>query len=150
MPRQQLIDAVGRMLGDAGERRPARGGIADRLGQGRFLREPAQAALQPAAQVVEQRAGPCLAYFAPMIRRLAADAGFDCVERADARERLGRQGRAVRLVDVVELASHVRPAGRFLNPAAGVERFEPGIGVGLEDADEGAQKPPWMFAAAVR
>ena len=38
-------------------------------------------------------------------------------------------------MDVVELAPHVRPAGRLLDPLA-VELIEAGIGIGLQHASE--------------
>ena len=47
------------------------------------------------------------------VGRLAADSSFDRVEKAGAADRLGRQRRLIRGVQVVEPAPGVRPAGRL-------------------------------------
>ena len=52
-------------------------------------------------------------------------------------------------MDVVELPSHVRPAGRFLDPLA-IESLEPGISIGLQHSREARQVGLGSLALAVR
>jgi hypothetical protein len=91
-----------------------------------------------------------VSYGAAFLWRLAANRVLDAVERTDAFEGFGRDGRSLRLVHLEELASHMRPTRRLLDGAVGVERVEPAIGIGLQDALEQFQMRLRMFAASVR
>nr|WP_263975210.1 hypothetical protein [Leptolyngbya sp. 7M] len=71
--------------------------------------------------------------------RLAVDLRLEGEQRRHALDRLARERAAVRQHLVVEVAPCMRPAGRLDHPAALVQRVEPGIRVGLEDAAERAQ-----------
>ena len=51
-------------------------------------------------------------------------------------------------MDLVELASHVRPAGRFLDPLA-IKSVEPRIGIGLQHSGKGRQMGLGSLALAV-
>ena len=52
-------------------------------------------------------------------------------------------------MDLVELASRVRPAGDFIDVAIAVQMMEPGIGVCLKATLEVLQMLPWMLALAI-
>lgn len=97
----------------------------------------------------KHRPRPRLPAGAPRRRALAADLALEGIQLPDAPDGLGGKRRAVGHVDVVELAPHVRPAGRLHDPAILVERTEAGIAVGLQDATEGGQMRARMLALAV-
>ncbi len=68
-------------------------------------------------------------------RCVSADDGFDVVESPDALERLPRQWRGLVDVHVMELATHMRPAGDLDDPVA-VEPVIAGVAVRLQEAPE--------------
>jgi hypothetical protein len=72
------------------------------------------------------------------IGRVAPDGLLDRIELGNAPQRLRRNGRAGRLVDLVELAPRMGPARGQLD-TAGAEPLEPGITVDLNDASEPRQ-----------
>jgi hypothetical protein len=80
----------------------------------------------------EQRPGASMTDLGSPAWGTAPDLGLDVVQCTDALERFGRDRRAMRLVDVVERASCMRPAGCLPNAPAVVEIVEAGVGVGLE------------------
>ncbi len=53
-------------------------------------------------------------------------------------------------LQVVELAPHVRPAGRFLDLSAFIKMMESGVGIGLQDAAEAAQMFSRMLTTTIR
>lgn len=85
---------------------------------------------------------------ASLIRRLAADRAFDGVELCDAVERALGDRRAIGLMDVVELAPRMCPAGGLADVAAAIEVVEAGISVGLQRALESLQVSSRMLAFA--
>jgi hypothetical protein len=52
-------------------------------------------------------------------------------------------------MDIEEFASHMHPAPGLKDPAAGEQRIEPGIAVGMNDAAEVFQMRLRMLAFAV-
>ena len=82
-------------------------------------------------QIGKQRFCADLTNLSPFVGRLALDLGLDDVQLGDPPQRFGRQGRRSCLMQVVELASRVRPAGDFQDTAVVEQRVEAGIGVGL-------------------
>src|SRR5260370_7792592 len=106
--------------------------------------------LQPSSQVVEQRLGPCCANGATLIRRSPLDLLLDQVQRGDALDGFGGDGRVVRLHQIEKLAPDVRYARRLLNRTALVKLVESGKRVGLQYALELSQMLLRMFALAVR
>jgi hypothetical protein len=89
---------------------------------------------QPLSQRVEQRLGLLLADFAALVRRLATDLFFDAVQFADPLQRFPRHRGSVRLLQIVRLAPHVRPACGLLDAAVFVELIGSCIGIGLQRA----------------
>jgi hypothetical protein len=83
-------------------------------------------------------------------RRLAADLGFDHIQFADPAQCFDRQRRRPGLVDVMELASRMRPAGGFPNRAVVEQRDETGIGISLQNAFEIGEVRSWVDPLAIR
>jgi len=52
-------------------------------------------------------------------------------------------------MDVEELAAHMRPAGRFTDPAGSIQLIESGIAVGVQYAAEAAQMRARVLALAI-
>jgi len=52
-------------------------------------------------------------------------------------------------MDLMELASCMRPAGNFINCAVAVEMMEPCISIRLKATLEDLQMLPWMLALAI-
>src|SRR5207302_9105533 len=77
-----------------------------------------------------------------------SDLGLDAGAPAGPIEGCGVDRGGVRYVDLVELASHVRPAGRFLDPLA-IKSVEPRIGIGLQHSGKGRQMGLGSLALAV-
>ncbi len=91
-----------------------------------------------------------LAYLAAHLRRLAADAALDRIKSGDALDGLAGDGGVVGDLDVVELAAHMRPAGRLADAAGVVKMMEAGVAIGLQGPGEAVQMPARMLAFAVR
>jgi len=79
----------------------------------------------------------------------AANLALDSVELADTLDGFAGDRRRVRLLQVVELAPPVRPAGYFLDAALGIELVESRIGVGLQGSAKLPQMPLGMLALAI-
>ncbi len=77
-------------------------------------------------QVVEQRSRVRLSHRPTLVRWFAADIGLDQIQFGDAAQRLCRQRRWSRHVQVVEFAARVRPTCRFVNAAIFVQGVEAG------------------------
>ena len=73
--------------------------------------------MQPVLQIVEDRLGPRLPEPHPLRGRATAPVLLDGVERGDAPDSLARDGRALGMEDVDELAPDVRQAGDLLHAA---------------------------------
>ena len=54
------------------------------------------------------------------------------------------------MLQIEELAPHMRPARRLLDAAIFVELIESGVGIGLQRAAKLLQMPLGMFALAIR
>jgi len=67
----------------------------------------------------------------------------------DPRNRLGRQRRRMRLMNIEKLPAHVRPAGGLRDESLVVNAVESGVAVGLQCAAETAQVLVRMFALAI-
>ena len=131
----------------AGQARPARERVADRLGDRRFAGDGGELGFQPGLHRIEDRLGPGLAGGPPRRRAHAPDIAFDGVEDADAGERLGGDRRRAGGLDVEELSSRMRPAKRDDDEAALGQRL---VGaVDLEDAGEAGQMRGGPFVLAV-
>ena len=120
------LDAA--ILEEAAKGRPTSERIADRFGKLAALRDTRQLRLQPLPQRDDQ--GTCfgLANGNPLCGWLSPDRLIDGIDPGDATDRFTGDRRAGRLVDIVELASGVRPAGGEHNPVAG-QLLEAGIAV---------------------
>src|SRR5208282_3585920 len=92
--------------------------------------------LHPFAQVIKQRLCSSLPDTQPQINGLAAHLILDSVESADPGQSLGCCGRCVNDMDLVKLASCMRPAGDFINGAIAVQMVETCVGVRLQAALE--------------
>jgi hypothetical protein len=95
--------------------------------------------VQPAMQLLDQRPTAQLTSSPTQIGRLAADAGLDVVELADARQHRGGERRLGRGVELIERSARMRPAE--CQPDRGIlagldQTAEPGIAVDLQDASE--------------
>lgn len=101
-------------------------------------------------QGIELRAGAGLPAFRSNLGRLAPQLGFDGIERADPLKRFRRQGTGVGVMEVVELAPDVRPAGDLDDGTGFVEAVEAGVAVGLQRAAKVAQVISRMLALPVR
>jgi hypothetical protein len=84
------------------------------------------------------------------LRRQSVDDFLDCIELANAVERLFGDGGAGRGVDVKEFAAHMRPAAGLDNPTTGEQFIEPRVTVGVDDAAEVLQMRLRMLAFAIR
>ncbi len=128
------LDAA--VIKEAAQRRPARERITDGLGQPTAVRNAPKFRLEPDLHRLDER--PCvrLARSPACFGRLAADAFLDGIELGDPTQGLGGDRRAGRLVEVIELASGMRPACGEDDVAACGERLEPGITVDLQYALE--------------
>ena len=127
-----VVDLQMSVVDEAGERVPSREGVADRrrgVGLGGELRE---CRFEPGLHAVEQRSCPGLTDGLPDLRRASPDLGFDGIERGDALDRLGCDGRSVRDVDLVELASCMGPARDFDDGPRLIELLEASVSIGLE------------------
>ena len=107
------------IIQEPAERRPARERIADGLGQPAAVRNAAKLDFEPGLHRLDER--PCvrLARSPACFGRLAADAFLDGIELGDPAQGLGGDRRAGGLVELIELASDVGPAGgRTISPFA--------------------------------
>ena len=77
-------------------------GVADRLGETGLARDPPQLGGEPAVQGFDDRPAALLPGRPPLLGRAAADLRLDRVELADPAQRLPRQGRAGRPVELVK------------------------------------------------
>ncbi len=84
-----------------------------------------------------------------LVRGAAPDLPLDVVELTDPLDRLGRQRRGMRLLEIIKLASHMGPAAGFLDLVVLVEVVKSGISIGLQHAAKPFQMPPRMFSLAV-
>lgn len=84
-----------------------------------------------------------------MGRRLAANLGLDRIQGADPLERLGRNRRRMRLVQLIELPPDVCPEGRFDDLPIGIQGLVTTEGIGLKNSGKGFQVRLRMFAPAV-
>ena len=99
-------------------------------------------------QGLELGSRTCLAHGVALMRLPTADLLFDFVQSPDPLKGLKCDRRGKRYMDVVELAPHVRPAGRFLDLLA-VELIEAGIGIGLQHANEACKVGSRSLALAI-
>src|SRR5210317_921361 len=85
----------------------------------------------------------------PCIRWLTADRLLHLVQLADESEGFNRERTRFCLVDVIELASHMRHAGS-LPAAVGIQGIESSEAIGMDDAAEVAQMVLRMLPLPVR
>lgn len=108
------------------ERCPVVQRVVDRLGERGLLRQRHEFRPDRRFELRKQRLGPLLSHAQTLVRRLAADAGFDAVELADHLEQLlGIRSRCAH-VSIVYVPSRVIPACHFLDLAARVQLVESG------------------------
>src|SRR6266540_2052894 len=79
------------------ESMPARQRIADRISELAAARRAAELLLEPGLQLFDERLGKRPPLGHSMRRRLTTNALFDGIEFANSPQRLGRNGRAIRL-----------------------------------------------------
>src|ERR1700684_1756218 len=89
-----------------------------------LAREGTQRRLHTDPKTVQEWPGASLAYRAAQLRRLAANLFLDSVQCSDARHRLGRRGRSMSQVDVIELAPGVGPARDLIDGTVAIEMME--------------------------
>ncbi len=97
------LDAT--VVEEAAQRRPARERIADGLGRPAAVRNATELGLEPGLHRLDER--PCvrLPRSPACFGRMAADAFLNGIELGDPAQGLGGDRRAVRLVELIELAS---------------------------------------------
>ena len=127
-----VVDLQLAIVGISIELMPAREGVADRRRRIGLARELRECVFQPVAYVIEQRSGPRLTNCFAYIGGAASDLGFDGVERGDALDRFGCDGRGMRDMNLVELASRGCPAGDFDDRSSFIKFLKPGVSIGLE------------------
>ncbi|KVZ39170.1 hypothetical protein WL16_32205 [Burkholderia ubonensis] len=91
-----------------------------------------------------------LADASTLVRWFAADLRLDLVQRADALERFCRDRRLPHDMQVVQFATGVGHAGRFLDSPALVKLGVAGKGIRLQHALEVRQVTLRVFTAAIR
>jgi hypothetical protein len=126
--------------------------ITNCLGQCGTAGDARELLSQPGVHCLDQRTATLLTYRATVLGSNAADIGLDLIKRSDPLQRLLGQGRLVGDVNVVEFASHMRPAKGDLWTIvcfAGHQATKPGITVDLEQAAEPLQVRLRMLAFAV-
>ena len=133
-----VVDLQPAVVEVASQGRPACEGIAHGAGEFGLGRELGSGDVEPGPQLVDRRASSLPACLPSLVRRPAANLGFDAVQCADAVERLLGDRRCRGLMHVEELAPDVRPAGD-LDHVAVEQGIEAGIAVGMQEALEGLQ-----------
>ena len=124
-------------------------GIADRLCEFRFARNPRQLRRQPGFQIIENGLCAVLAQANPFIGLQTARLFLDGIESGDAPDGFFGHLQALRLEHIDKLATDVCQAGDLLDGAAAIELVEPGIAIGMHPAFEGCQMRCGMLAFAV-
>ena len=92
-------------------------GVADRLGELGFARDPRRAGAEPGLQIVEDRPGAVLPKLHPLIRRAASTSLLDGVQAGDPLDRLLGNDRALGLEDIDELAADMGHTGNLTDAA---------------------------------
>ena len=108
-----------------GQRLPLVQGIADGIGGDGFLGERGQLFGQPVVQAFNDRPGLFLPDLPSFLGRLAMDRCLDVIELANHLQHMGRDLGWTRHMNVVELSSRMRPAGRLGNLPRFKDRVEP-------------------------
>src|SRR5580692_1915479 len=85
-----------------------------------------------------------------LVRRPGSNLTFDRIQLPNTLQGFGGQWRSMRYLQLIELASYVRPAGRFLYPSTLIKMMESGVGIGLQDATEAAQMFSRMLTTTIR
>lgn len=124
------------IIEEAAKSVPAGQRITDRISKAAAGWDVGKLAYEPALHGPDQRQRSGLAHGLPYDGGPAPDSGLDRIELGNTPQRLGRDGRAGRLMDLVELTPRMRPAGREPDIAAFAETIEPGIAVDLDHAFE--------------
>jgi hypothetical protein len=125
------------------QRRPAQARITNGERQIGLGRQRLQLQIQPALQILDQRPGTGLSLSLSNVDCLSPDLCFDGVERSDTLHRFEGDGRLRRLMQVIKLPPHMRPAGGFPDLLA-IQVMKPGIAIRLQDPLEGLQVCLWM------
>ena len=85
-----------------------------------------------------------------LVGRPSANLALDRIQSCDSLQRLTGDRRGVSLLQVVELAPHVRPTGDFPNPAIFfIELIESGIGISLQRTLKRTQMLLGKFTLAI-
>ena len=100
-------------------------------------------------QIVEDRGGMGPAQFGAAVWRRPSGLLLDGIELRDPADGLFGDGRALRPVDVDELAPDMGHAGDLADGAGAVEVLEPGIAVGMHPAAEAGEMILGVLALAV-
>ena len=98
---------------------------------------------------VEQGAGTGDADLQSLFRRPASNLTFDRIQLCNAVQRFAGQWRSMRYLQVIELATHMRPADRFLYPSTLIKMMESGVGIGLQRAAEVTQMFSRMLTTTI-
>ena len=91
-----------------------------------------------------------MAHGTAFVRRLTANLFFYSIQRPDPLQRFSRHRRRMRLLQIVELASDMRPTRGLLNAAIFLELIEACVGIGLQRATKLFQMLGGMFSFAIR
>jgi len=125
-PGQRRATAFGRVVAEAnaavvkeaGEGRPARQHVVDRLGGGGVARQPGAFRAHPLFKIGDERLGFVLPHRQPVAARLGVDPALNGEDLVYASHRVDRQRRLAQVGLLEEVAPAVAPKGRLGDAAA--------------------------------
>lgn len=153
--RHIVVDCHPAIINEWCEGRPSGERVAHRLGEIALAENAGEPGAQSIMQCIHAGTALALPHAEANIHRAAVDPALDIIECADPFKRLPRHLGAGGFPDIMEGSSKKRPAGGIANPgnsigARPVERREPGIGVGLQNALEAGEIGTRVLALAIR
>jgi hypothetical protein len=110
--------------------------IPDCISKAAARRNPIEFRLEPNLRGLDNRQRFGSPHTLPYLGRSTPDGRLDRIELSDAAQGFGRNGRAGRVVDFIELPSRMGPACRQLNIAAGAQPLKARITVDLNHTSE--------------
>src|SRR5262249_52989362 len=131
------------------EGRPAGERIAYRLSEAAAAGDAAKLPLKPGLHRLDERPGLGMAHGPPLFSGTSSDGLLDRIKLADPAQSFGSDGRAGRLVQVVELPARVCPTGGQYDLAPRGQPLESGVTVNLQNAAESFEMRGWPLRLAV-
>jgi hypothetical protein len=132
-----VVDRQSAVVEVACQRVPMRQRVADGGGYIAAPRDTSKCGGEPGLHLLDRRPGFAPTHALAVIRWLADNARLDGVELTDPFESLAGDRRLPGAdMDVVEVASDVRPAGGLGDVTAGIEPVEAVVAIGLQHALE--------------